>query len=318
MSRHSEDFLLISSSIRLFSPLPFFPHTALYLLDSHGAMVAPYSSAQSSAGSGYTDYDLTLTGDQDSVIYSTASTPANVSTTIPPPDVYLNASVNVGEIDITVSNLTAKINLDAEVLQLLRFNAGVDLSIDRVSLRIQNISAKVLLEARLSNLVRMINDTLSSLDLNPVLATLGQDVGSVLNSTVDGLTGGSSQTSALLPRSFELANNILYSINDYSGNTHTNRVLTQSGSIVDQSLDNDGNIHSQKVVGSYLGDMASNGYSQSVIRNGQAVHEAEFVYTPINGISVVSAIYTNAEDVVVAAQVLSESSAGGSSTVGNP
>jgi len=64
--------------------------------------------------------------------------------------------VHVGEIHIEVQNLTAKINLDAQVLQLLSFNAGVDLSIDRVNLLIQNVTAKVLLEARLANLVLMI------------------------------------------------------------------------------------------------------------------------------------------------------------------
>lgn len=53
-------------------------------------------------------------------------------------------------------NLTAKINLDAQILQLLSFNAGVDLSIARVNLLIQNVTARVLLEARLANLVLMI------------------------------------------------------------------------------------------------------------------------------------------------------------------
>ena len=75
--------------------------------------------AQNSTSSGYTGYSLELEGDQDSTVYDTASTPANVSTTVPEPDVFLNASVSVGEIDITVQNLTAKINLDVQVLQLL-------------------------------------------------------------------------------------------------------------------------------------------------------------------------------------------------------
>lgn len=278
--------------------------------------IATFISAQSSTGSGYTGYSLPLSGDQDSVIYSTSSTLANVSTTVPEPDVYLNATVHVSEIDLTVSNLTAKINLDAQVLQLLQFNAGVDVSIDRVSLVIANVSATVLLEARLENLVLMINDTLNSLDLNPVLATLGQDLGSIVNTTVDGLTGGTPRTSTVAPRSYELANNILYSINDYSGNTHTNRILTQSGSIIDQFLDNNGNTHNQQLVGSYLRDMTFNGYNQSVVMNGRVARELEYIYTPFDGLSIVSTIYINAAGTVVATQVLSESSGGGSSTVG--
>lgn len=83
-------------------------------------------TAQTSTNSGYTGYSLELEGDQDSTVYDTISTPANVSTTVPEPDVFLNASVSVGEIDITVQNLTAKINLDVQVLQLLtvRFYEG--------------------------------------------------------------------------------------------------------------------------------------------------------------------------------------------------
>ena len=280
----------------------------------------------STAQSGYTGYSRTSTGDPDSAVYETADTPANVSTTNPPPDVYLNASLHVGEIDITVKNLTAKINLSAEVLSLLKFNAGVDASIDRVHLGISNISAQVTLEARLANLVMMIDDVLSSLDLNPTLATLGQDVGQIVNTTVGGLTGsgsggssstttGSNSTSTLSRRSYELANNILYSINDYSGNTHTNRILAQDGSIVDQYLDNDDHITGQKVVGSFATDMTFNGYSREVTRNGQAEKELEYVYAPFHGLSVVSAVFVSSADEVVGTQVLAESGAGGTSTI---
>lgn len=270
--------------------------------------ISPLIIAQSPPDTGYSGYLLSRSGDPNSVIYATADTPADVPT-IPDPDVYLNASVQVGEIDLTVLNLTAKISLDAQVLQLLQFSAGVDVSIDRVSLLLQNVSANVLLEARLENLVRMINDTLNSLDLNPALATIGQTVTNVVGSPASG-------ASTVVPRSFELENNILYAINDYSGNTHTNRILTQSGSIVDQSLDNHGNIHKQQVVGSYLEDMSFNGYNESVIRDGQVARELEYVYTPFEGISVVNAIYLSATGKVVATQVLSESNGGGSSAVG--
>jgi hypothetical protein len=303
----------------VFCSLCFHAAMALSLYRSIAICLLSTSSfiyAQSSAGSGYTGYSLSLEGDPNSVIYETASTPANVSTTFPPPDVYLNATVNVGEIDITVSNLTAKINLDAQVLSLLQFNAGVDLSIDSVSLFIFNVSAKVLLEARLENLVMMINDTLSSLDLNPSLATIGQAVGDVVGNVVDTVTGAAPSTTPLKPRSYEVENNILYSVNDYGGNTHTNRILEQDGSIVDESLDNQGNTYNQQVVGSYLNDMTFNGYNESVVKNGQVVRELEYDYAPFDGLMIVSAIFIDEAGTVLATQVLSESRAGGSSTVG--
>lgn len=94
----------------------------------------------------YIGYIRSTTGDPDSVVYDTLDSPHNGSTASPPLDVYLNASLSVGEIDLTVSNLTVKINLDAQVLKLLTFSAGVDGDIDKVDLLIHNVSAHVLLE----------------------------------------------------------------------------------------------------------------------------------------------------------------------------
>src|SRR3954463_14858234 len=90
--------------------------------------------SQISDDDGYTGYKLDIRQDGDplAVLYETENTTPNVSSSVPEPDVFLNASVHVGEISIEVQNLTAKINLDAQVLQLLQFNAGVDLSINRV------------------------------------------------------------------------------------------------------------------------------------------------------------------------------------------
>jgi len=276
--------------------------------------IATFISAQTSTDSGYFGYSLTQEGDPDSVVYATNSTTPNVSTSVPEPDVYLNASVHVGEIDLTVTNLTAKINLSAQVLNLLSFNAGVTASIDQVVLVIQEVNAKVLLEARLSNLVLMISDVLDSLDLNPILATLGSDLTSVVNTTVGSLTGSGS-TSTVSARSYDIAHNILYSVNDYSGHTHTNRILAQNGSIIDQSLDDDGHVYNEVMVGYYTRDMTFNGYNQSVSGNSLADRETEYVYTPYPGLSVVSAIFTNAAGTVVGTQVLSESGGGGSSTM---
>lgn len=273
---------------------------------------------------GYTGYHLSIRedGEPTAVLYETANTQPNVSDSVPEPDVFLNASVSVGEIDIEVQNLTAKINLDAQVLKLLSFNAGVDLGIDRVRLLIQNVSAKVLLEARLENLVLMINDTLSSIDLNPVIATLGQDVGNLVNTTVGTLSGGNTGTegSNLGTRdllSYELEHNILYSVNDYSGNTHTNRILAQDGNIVEQRLDNDGNVQLRTVVGNYAKDMTFNGFNRTVTRNGQQVEELEYVYQPFIGLSAVAVIFINEAGAVVGTQLLSESGGGGTSTIGN-
>ena len=279
------------------------------------------STLAQNSSSGYTDYNLTITDTSgDSVLYETASTSANDSATFGPPDVFLNASVHVGEIDILVANLSAKINLDVQVLNLLQFNAGVDVEIGKVSLQIQNVTAKVELEARLENVVRMINSTLDSIDLNPIIATLGDAVGTLTGDLASGLSGSNTSSgtaSNLTARGmFELQQGILYSVNDYSGNTHTNRVLEQDGRLVDQSLDNEGHVYNAQVVGDYTTDMSFTGYErEGVVIEGMATTEREYRYSPMPGLIVVVAVFTDASGEVVATRVISEVEGGGRSTI---
>jgi hypothetical protein len=62
--------------------------------------------------------------------------------------------------------------------------------------------------------------------------------------------------------------------------------------------------------------MTFNGYNESVVKNGQVVRELEYDYAPFDGLMIVSAIFIDEAGTVLATQVLSESRAGGSSTVG--
>lgn len=297
----------------------------LLALSYFGACVAQTISNSD----GYTGYSLTLRGDdeeQDSVHYETDSTDVGGVDLTGPPDVYLKANVDVGEIYIDVEELTAEINIKAQVLNLLTFNAGVDVSIEKVTLDIQNVSASVQLEARLGNLVRMINDTLDSIDLNPILAILGSDVGDLLNGTataVGGLTGSNSTSSSTLAtrsdqqQPFSLVEGILYSVNSYSRDTSTNYILDQSGNIIAQSLHNDGTVYATQTVGSYWHDMTPNGHEHALIIDGQTVMMREYTYEPHPGLDIVAAIYIDASGYVVATKVLAESGAIASSTISN-
>ena len=66
----------------------------------------------------------------------------------------------------------------------------------------------------------MIGDVLDSIDLNPIIATLGNDVSNIVGTAVGGLEGtASSVTSGLDKRSFQLQENIIYSTNNYAGST---------------------------------------------------------------------------------------------------
>ncbi|EMD94065.1 hypothetical protein COCC4DRAFT_131803 [Bipolaris maydis ATCC 48331] len=311
----------------------------LSLVPSLTLLSLPWLAVAQSAADGYTGYKLDVRddGDPTAVLYETENTSSsNISALNPIPDVLLNASVHVGEIFVGVDNLTAKINLDAQVLQLLQFNAGVDLSIDKVSLLIQNVTAKVYLEARLGNLVSMVSDVLDSIDLNPVIAELGNglgeivgDVGDAVGGIADGISGGgnsgTNQTTAQAKakrdldfHQWDLRNNILYSVNNFEGNTHKRRVLAQNGDIVEQTMDNSGAISGSTVVGNYLTSMKFNGFNESVTYKGQEVWEEEYVYEPFMGLFSVSGVFkSKTTGEVVGTQLLAEARGGGSAIIGN-
>ena len=152
-----------------------------------------------------------------------------------------------------------------------------------------------------------------------MIAELGNDVGSILDNTgdaVDSVTGGlNGSNSSNQKRSFDFEHNILYSTNDYTGNTHTNRILAQNGDIVERDLNNDGDVSASRVVGTYVKDMTFNGREDSVTGNGQQVERRQYSYAPIPGISIVAAVYFDDSGSVVGTQVLSELEAGGMSTI---
>lgn len=276
-------------------------------------------------GDGYIGYNLEQNGDPEAATYRTENTDTAGVELPTEPDVYLNASVSVQEISIDVENITAKINLDAQVLKLLRFNAGVDASIDRVRLSIQNVTAKVELEARLGNLLQMVSDVLDSIDLNPIVATLGRTIGGVINDTtgiIDGGNGsgnGDSSGSTVQKRSLEynLAYNILFSVNDYSGRNHRNRILAQNGSIYDVYLDNDGRETSRQLAGDYRRDMTFTGHNKTIEHDGVPVEqELQYLYNPYTGLEIVALVYMDIVSArVVRTNVVAGAEAGGSSYI---
>lgn len=82
----------------------------------------------------------------------TTSTTSSVSlaTTGAAPDVYLNVpELHVGRIELDVENLSADLNLNAKVANLVQLNAGVQVSIQKVNLTISEVDAEVELVVRL-------------------------------------------------------------------------------------------------------------------------------------------------------------------------
>jgi hypothetical protein len=98
------------------------------------------------------------------------------------PDVLLEvADLRVAEISLEVKDLTARVSLQANVLDLLNLHVGVDAALGGVQLTIKGVEAEVLLKARLDNVARIIDRVLTTIDNNPALVgQLTEPVGSAV------------------------------------------------------------------------------------------------------------------------------------------
>jgi hypothetical protein len=154
-----------------------------------------------------------------------SSTPASEQ-----PDVVLDVpNLSVDEITLDVENLEAHVALNAQLADLLKLNAGADVSIDKVKLSIKGVKAQLALIVRLDNVRAIIERTLQTLDNNPQIIT--QLTGTVNNAvdTVGGVANNAVNTvgdlTTTLLRSgqvLNLANSALSTVSqtvDAAGNT---------------------------------------------------------------------------------------------------
>jgi hypothetical protein len=96
----------------------------------------------------------------------------------------------VGRIELDVDNLKADINLNANVAGLVKINAGVAVSITKVNITIADVEAQLELIVRLGHLVDIVQRVFNSLDLNPLLITLLNDVTQVVSYSILGSKNG--------------------------------------------------------------------------------------------------------------------------------
>jgi hypothetical protein len=149
----------------------------------------------------------------------------------------------VERIFLKVDSLTAKLNLDAAVSNLVRITAGADVLVGNVDLTIQDVRARALLLIDLDDVVHVVDQTLTFVDNHPeVIAQLG----STLNNTgaaVGGLVGDVvGAVKGLVMSTTKQANgNILQHIVDQA-----------TGSLIDRTTNAAGKAIAQKVVGSVL------------------------------------------------------------------
>ncbi|MFL5580762.1 MAG: hypothetical protein ACJ8AO_10340 [Gemmatimonadaceae bacterium] len=152
-------------------------------------------------------------------------------------DVVLDVpNVCVERIFLKVDSLTAKLNLDARVANLLRVNAGADVLVGNVDLTIQGVRAQALLLVDLDDVVHIVDQTLTFIDNNPQVVS--QLAGTVANTgaAVGGLVGG-------------VVRGLLGVTRNAAGQT-VQRILNEAtGDILERTLSTAGQQVAQRVVG---------------------------------------------------------------------
>jgi hypothetical protein len=83
-------------------------------------------------------------------------------------DVFLDVPhLHVESLDLEVADLRARVSLQAEVLNLLRLNIGVDAVLGQVRLNLSNVEAQAVLKVRLDKVAEIVNRVLATIDSNP-------------------------------------------------------------------------------------------------------------------------------------------------------
>jgi hypothetical protein len=142
----------------------------------------------------------------------------------------------VNRIFLKVDSLTAKINLNAQVSNLVKISAGADVLIGNVDLTIQGVRAQALLLVDLDDVVYIVDQTLTFVDKHPEII---QQLGSTLQNTV-GSVGG-------------LVNKLVLGTVTNAAGQAVQRIVDQAtGNIVEQTLSAAGSVIAQKTVGSLL------------------------------------------------------------------
>lgn len=206
----------------------------------------------------------------------TSTAPPTVKpTSSTPPDVYLNVpELHVGRIELGVEELQADINLNARVAGLVQINAGVQVAVQKINITIADVDVNLELIVRLGNLVEIVERVFDSLDLNPLLIGLVNNVTNLVGDVigvVDGLLGSVTQ-----------------------GGTTLNFLIDNLGNIVQEVLGTATGAVST-IVGNYKQNMTQVGDEKQI---GQGLIQKTFSYEPLN--SLVDIVFNTAGQVVQA------------------
>jgi hypothetical protein len=149
-------------------------------------------------------------------------------------------NVCVEKIFLKVDSVTARLNLHAQISNLVKVDAGADVLIGNVDLTIQDVRATALLLVDLDDVVHIVDNTLTFVDNHPeIISQLGstlQNTVGFVGSTVGGLVRG-----------------LVIGVTRLANGNQLQRVVNEStGDILERTLSAAGNQLAQRVVGNVM------------------------------------------------------------------
>ena len=200
-------------------------------------------------------------------------------------------NLSVKRIELDVDNLQAEVNLAASVANLVTINAGVQVGVQKVNITIADVEAELELVIRLANLAAIVNRTLASLDLNPLLINLLDEVTEVVTTVVGAVDG------------------LLGSI--VSGDSTLNFIIDNLGNIVQEVAGAAGDVTGglATIVGNFKDNMTDTGITKDL---GGGLTQKTYKYDALG--SLVNIVFNAVGQVVQAVAVGSSGGGGGSSS----
>lgn len=169
--------------------------------------------------------------------------------------------LSVDSIGLNVEQLRAHLALDANAMNLVALNAGVDVNIDQVQLDITGVFAEAYLYVDLDNVTRIVARVVRTLDTNPQILT---QLLSTVDTTVNVVGGAANQ----LLQPGGVGSQVVGAVGQTLGNVTqpggllsqtvntlgqtVQRTLSTTGDIVERTLDTAGNVIGSRSVGNLL------------------------------------------------------------------
>lgn len=167
----------------------------------------------------------------------------------------------VDSIRLNVRNLTAHLALDVRVANLTHVTAGADVRIAEVDLSIRDVRAEALLLVDLDHVRLIVDDLLTMIDNNPEI--VNSLVGTVQNTigTVSSVANTALQPGGVVSQTVGIAGQSLGNLTEPGGvlsqtvnaaGQTVQRVLGQSGALIERTLGAAGGIAGERTIGNLL------------------------------------------------------------------